>query len=296
MGQPWATNEIGLLGWWPTKRALFPPPQFYQGSIVSCSCHQNHYDTNRTEATLASLPPSLALPIPSSGSAPFKLPTAAPAAPPPPASPASVSPPVPIGAATTGHCTPEKMEMAGMPLVLAGEDGDGGLAAAAVVTQGRQAPSSASGANMANRKNAKKRYKNLEKFLCPPALVLAPIAEALEDALGLRLATASKGQPLLLRVLVRTAVVAATATVALAVPFFGDIVSLTGALLSCSTTMLLPCLCYLRVRAKVISRQWQCEKKMYWLETAVCTVIVVVGAAIVGLGTYSSVKEIVRKL
>ncbi|TVU13977.1 hypothetical protein EJB05_37417, partial [Eragrostis curvula] len=135
-------------------------------------------------------------------------------------------------------------------------------------------------------------YTTLVNPLTKYALVVAPIAEAVEDELGLRVA-AAKGRPLLLRVAVRTALVAATATVALAVPFFGDVVSLTGALLSCSATMLLPCLCYLRVRAKMIVRP---SEKMYRLETAVCTAIIVVGATIVGLGTYSSVKQIVRKL
>jgi solute carrier family 32 (vesicular inhibitory amino acid transporter) len=137
-------------------------------------------------------------------------------------------------------------------------------------------------------------YTTLVNPLTKYALVVAPIAEAIDDVLGLGIgATSSKGRPFLLRVLVRTAVVAATATVALAVPFFGDVVSLTGALLSCSATMLLPCLCYLRVRAKVIRPP---AEKVYWLETVVCSAIVAIGAAIVGLGTYSSVKQIVQKL
>jgi vesicular inhibitory amino acid transporter len=53
--------------------------------------------------------------------------------------------------------------------------------------------------------------------------------------------------------------------------------------------MLLPSLCYLRVRAKV-------GYKKPWLETAACVAIAVVGAAIVVLGTFSSVKQIVQRL
>ncbi|XP_062185939.1 amino acid transporter AVT1I-like [Phragmites australis] len=128
-------------------------------------------------------------------------------------------------------------------------------------------------------------YTTLVNPLTKYALVVTPIAEALETTLGV-------GKSRLLRVLVRTALVVGTAVVALAVPFFGDVVALTGALLSCTATMLLPCLCYLRVRAKVIRP----SQKMYWMETAVCSAIVVVGAAIVVLGTYSSVKQIVRSL
>ncbi|CAN6270479.1 unnamed protein product [Urochloa humidicola] len=125
-------------------------------------------------------------------------------------------------------------------------------------------------------------YTTLVNPLTKYALVIAPIAEALEAALGV-------GKSRILRVLVRTALVVGTAVVALAVPFFADVVALTGALLSCTATMLLPCLCYLRVRAKVGYRKW-------WVETAACVVIVVVGAAIVVLGTYSSVKQIVQRL
>nr|CAB3484297.1 unnamed protein product [Digitaria exilis] len=112
-----------------------------------------------------------------------------------------------------------------------------------------------------------------------PAL---PIAEAIEGALGVR-------KSRVLCVLLRTAIVVATAVVALAVPFFVDVVALTGALLSCTATMLLPSLCFLRVRAKVGS-------KKLWMETVACVGIVVVGAAIVVLGTYSSVKQIVQRL
>ncbi|XP_062227350.1 amino acid transporter AVT1I-like [Phragmites australis] len=127
-------------------------------------------------------------------------------------------------------------------------------------------------------------YTTLVNPLTKYALVMTPIAEALEAVLGV-----CKNR--LLCVLVRTALVAGTAVVALAVPFFADVVALTGALLSCTATMLLPCLCYLRVRAKV-----RPSEKMYRPETAACAAIIVVAAAIVGLGTYSSVKQIVRKL
>ncbi|TVU19391.1 hypothetical protein EJB05_35537 [Eragrostis curvula] len=133
-------------------------------------------------------------------------------------------------------------------------------------------------------------YTTLVNPLTKYALVVAPIAEAVEDALGLRAAAKAR----LLRVLVRTALVVANVTVALAVPFFGDVVSLTGALLNCSVSMLLPCLCYLRLRTKVMIVR--SSEKVYRLETAVCVAIVVVGAAIAGLGTYSSVKQIIQKL
>ncbi|KAG2565668.1 amino acid transporter AVT1I-like, partial [Panicum virgatum] len=125
-------------------------------------------------------------------------------------------------------------------------------------------------------------YTTLVNPLTKYALVVAPIAEAIEAALGVR-------KSRLLCALVRTALVVGTAVVALAVPFFADVVALTGALLSCTATLLLPSLCYLRVRAKL-------GYKKPWLETAACVAIVAVGAAIVVLGTYSSVKQIVQRL
>ncbi|KAL6838789.1 hypothetical protein ACP4OV_031503 [Aristida adscensionis] len=137
-------------------------------------------------------------------------------------------------------------------------------------------------------------YTTLVNPLTKYALVVAPIADAVEDALGV---AAAKGRrPLVLRALVRTALVAGTAVVALAVPFFADVVALTGALLSCTATMLLPCLCYLRVRAKVWPSEPGTTTAARRIETAACVAILAVGAAIVGLGTYNSVKQIARRL
>ncbi|EMS57613.1 hypothetical protein TRIUR3_07065 [Triticum urartu] len=87
-------------------------------------------------------------------------------------------------------------------------------------------------------------YTTLVNPLAKYALVVAPVAEAAEGALGV-----GKSAPF--RALVRTVLVVGTAVVALAVPFFADVVGLTGALLSCTATMLLPCLCYLKVRSKI---------------------------------------------
>ncbi|KAL5213726.1 hypothetical protein ABZP36_002878 [Zizania latifolia] len=128
-------------------------------------------------------------------------------------------------------------------------------------------------------------YTTLVNPLTKYALVVAPVAEAVEGTLGGDVAKSRRP----LRLLVRTGLVAGTAFVALAVPFFVDVVAFTGALLSCTVTMVLPCLCYLKVRGKVGSTK-------PWLQTAACVAIVTVGAAIVGLGTYSSVKQIVRRL
>lgn len=102
-------------------------------------------------------------------------------------------------------------------------------------------------------------YTTLVNPVVKYALMLAPVAEAIEHELGLRAAAAANGRALFLRILVRTALVAGTVAVAVAVPFFGEVVSLTGALLNSSVSLLLPCLCYLRLRAKLVIRPSESE-------------------------------------
>ncbi|KAM3335127.1 hypothetical protein ACQJBY_029507 [Aegilops geniculata] len=126
-------------------------------------------------------------------------------------------------------------------------------------------------------------YTTLVNPLTKYALMLAPVAEATEAALGV-------SNSAVLRALVRTGLVVGTTVVAQAVPFFADVVGLTGALFGCTTTMLLPCLCYLRVRSKIGG------VIKTGLETAACLAILAVGAAIVGFGTYSSVKQMHQRL
>ncbi|XP_037416901.1 amino acid transporter AVT1I-like [Triticum dicoccoides] len=126
-------------------------------------------------------------------------------------------------------------------------------------------------------------YSTLVNPLTKYALMLAPVAEATESALGV-------SNSAVLGALVRTGLVVGTTVVAQAVPFFADVVGLTGALFGCTTTMLLPCLCYLSVRSKIGG------VIKTGLETAACLAILAVGAVIVGFGTYSSVKQIHQRL
>ncbi|KAF8697170.1 hypothetical protein HU200_036168 [Digitaria exilis] len=118
-------------------------------------------------------------------------------------------------------------------------------------------------------------YTTLVNPLTKYALVVTPIVRAGSIICGVLVLSRPCPSPRpsrsrVLCVLLRTAIVVATAVVALAVPFFVDVVALTGALLSCTATMLLPSLCFLRVRAKV-------GPKKLWMETVACVGIVVVG-------------------
>uniref|UniRef100_A0A0E0DZD4 Amino acid transporter transmembrane domain-containing protein n=1 Tax=Oryza meridionalis TaxID=40149 RepID=A0A0E0DZD4_9ORYZ len=123
------------------------------------------------------------------------------------------------------------------------------------------------------------------------ALLITPIAEAIEGVLGLGTATTG-GKPAQYRaaavsVSVRTALVVSTTAVALAVPFFAYVVALTGSFLSATATMLLPCACYLRISSRA-------SGKLGVLEIVACVGIIVLGLGVIVIGTYSSLKQIVQ--
>jgi vesicular inhibitory amino acid transporter len=113
------------------------------------------------------------------------------------------------------------------------------------------------------------------------ALLITPIVEAIEDSL-LRVGKNSRT----IGTLVRTALVVSTTIVALAVPFFAYVVALTGAFLSSTVTILLPCVCYLKISSRT-SRNLR-------LEVVVCLGIIVIGAGVIVVGTHNSLKQIVH--
>ncbi|KAL5199819.1 hypothetical protein ABZP36_021022 [Zizania latifolia] len=124
------------------------------------------------------------------------------------------------------------------------------------------------------------------------ALLVTPIAEAIEGGLGLGLGLRAGGKQQRHRaaavgVAVRTALVVSATIVALAVPFFAYVVALTGSFLSATATMLLPCVCYLKISSRM-------SRKLGLVEKVVCVVIIVVGVGVIGIGTYSSLKQIVQ--
>ncbi|XP_057957123.1 amino acid transporter AVT1I isoform X1 [Malania oleifera] len=86
---------------------------------------------------------------------------------------------------------------------------------------------------------------------------------------------------------IRTALVISTVIVALAVPFFGYLMSLVGAFLSVTASMLLPCLWYLKISGNYRS---------FGLESMIICGIMLMGISIVIAGTYTSLLEIIRHL
>ncbi|XVE68142.1 hypothetical protein DITRI_Ditri09bG0045600 [Diplodiscus trichospermus] len=84
-----------------------------------------------------------------------------------------------------------------------------------------------------------------------------------------------------------TTLVISTVSVALAVPFFGSLMSLVGAFLSITACVIIPCSCYLKISGTY--RRFNCEMVFVGL-------IIIMGVAVVIFGTYASVVDIIGNL
>ncbi|XP_076886830.1 amino acid transporter AVT1I-like [Bidens hawaiensis] len=87
--------------------------------------------------------------------------------------------------------------------------------------------------------------------------------------------------------LIRTMLMISTVIVALALPFFGYLMSLVGALLSATTSITIPCLCYLRISG--IYRR-------FGVEVVVVGFVVLSGLVVAVVGTYVSLVDIINHL
>ncbi|XWS32872.1 hypothetical protein CRYUN_Cryun22dG0027700 [Craigia yunnanensis] len=90
-----------------------------------------------------------------------------------------------------------------------------------------------------------------------------------------------------LRLFVGTTLVISTVLVALTVPFFSSLMSLVGAFLSITASVILPCFCYL----KISGTYQRFDSEMI----AVC-LIIIMGVAVVVFGTYTSLVDIISNL
>ncbi|XP_015576789.2 amino acid transporter AVT1I [Ricinus communis] len=123
-------------------------------------------------------------------------------------------------------------------------------------------------------------YTTLVNPLTKYAVVTAPVAKAIEDAFRLN---DSKS----LSILIRTAIMISTLVVALTIPFFGYVMAFIGAFLSVTVSMLLPCLCYLRINKAA---------RTFGLELVVIVGILIFGLFVAVVGTYISLKQIITHL
>ncbi|WJX20315.1 Amino acid transporter avt1c [Trifolium repens] len=97
---------------------------------------------------------------------------------------------------------------------------------------------------------------------------------------------ANHAKSYLFSIFIRTGLVFSTLVIGLSVPFFGLVMSLIGSLLTMLVTLILPCVCYLRILRGKVTR----------LQAGLCTGIIIVGVVCSSVGTYSALAEIVKSL
>ncbi|PSS33690.1 Vacuolar amino acid transporter like [Actinidia chinensis var. chinensis] len=113
------------------------------------------------------------------------------------------------------------------------------------------------------------------------ALMVTPIVNTIEN----RFRSYYREKPL--SFLIRTTLVISSVIVALAIPFFGSLMSLVGAFLSVTASILLPCLCYLKISGTY---------RRLGFEVMILGSIVLVGIGILLVGTYTSLVQIIGNL
>ncbi|CAN6198225.1 unnamed protein product [Urochloa humidicola] len=140
-----------------------------------------------------------------------------------------------------------------------------------------------------NRRSKIAIYTTLVNPLTKYALFVIPIADAIEDSLRVAGGDDDISRPV--SIAIRTALVVGTTVAALAVPLFGFgyVTMLTGALMCSSVIMLMPCACYLKISSMT-------SRKVARFERVACVGIIVLAVGIAVVGTYISLKHIVRSL
>lgn len=114
------------------------------------------------------------------------------------------------------------------------------------------------------------------------AITLTPVAVALEEFLPHSMAGSSK-EVRFWGTILRTLIVISTVVVALAVPFFGLLMAFIGSFLSATVSIILPCLCYLKLY----------RQQLTYGEASFVGALLCVGIFVGIGGTYFSVKAII---
>ncbi|TYJ37752.1 hypothetical protein E1A91_A05G397200v1 [Gossypium mustelinum] len=121
-------------------------------------------------------------------------------------------------------------------------------------------------------------YTTLVNPIAKYALMVTPIVNAIKTRFSCRY------NPRFLSILIGTNLLISTVLVALAIPFFGSMMSLVGSLLSITASVILPCLCYLKISG--------IYRRLNGQLVGIC-LIIIVGVCLVIFGTYISVLDII---
>ncbi|XP_010258339.1 PREDICTED: vacuolar amino acid transporter 1-like [Nelumbo nucifera] len=123
-------------------------------------------------------------------------------------------------------------------------------------------------------------YTTLINPLTKYAIMVIPIAMAIEDWYPFR-----KSRPI--SVLIRTSILITNVVVALTIPFFGYLMAFIGAFLSVTASLLLPCVCYLKISK---------SSRSFGLELIIIVGILALGSLVAVLGTFISLREIIKHM
>ena len=112
------------------------------------------------------------------------------------------------------------------------------------------------------------------------AVIITPIAAAIEN-------TSLFNKTRLVSILIRTSILISTILFALFILFFGYVMAFIGAFLGFIGSLILPCLCYLRIHKPA---------QRFGMELIIIIGVLLLGSVIGVVGTYNSVRQIVRHL
>lgn len=124
-------------------------------------------------------------------------------------------------------------------------------------------------------------YTTIVTPLTKYSLMMTPIVSAIESSLQFN------SMNMVHVLITKVCLVLSTIVVALTIPFFGYLMSLVGALLSVTASVILPCLCFLKISGFY---------KTIRLETISLWSIVLMGVIILVVGTYVALQEIIQSL
>ncbi|KAL1370150.1 amino acid transporter AVT1I [Arachis duranensis] len=125
-------------------------------------------------------------------------------------------------------------------------------------------------------------YTTLVNPIAKYALMLTPIVNAVKNKIS-----CNYRKKRLTHVIVSTSLLISTLVVAVAIPLFGYLMSLVGALLSVSASILVPSVCYLKISGAY---------KRFGSEMIINYSIIVMGVTIAIVGTYTSLVDIIQNL
>lgn len=122
-------------------------------------------------------------------------------------------------------------------------------------------------------------YTALINPIAKYALMMTPIINRFEEHLQSYCAKSSFSY------VSRTILLISSVIVALTIPFFGYLMSLVGAFLSVTTSILVPCLCYLKISG---------THRNIEFEFLIIGFVILMGIIVLVTGTYTSMAEILH--